>query len=58
VVTPILTSKRWTRGKWAAKAGVSKNSVYGYLTGKRNLSFENRRALAEVLGLTPEELPD
>lgn len=57
-VTPILASKRWTRGKWATKAGVGKNSVYDYLSGKRNLSFANRQALAEELGLKPEELPD
>ncbi len=58
VLTPILASKRWKRAKWAAKAGVSKNCVYEYLNGKRNLSFENRQALAEELGLKPEELPD
>jgi hypothetical protein len=58
VVMPILKSKRWTRAKWASKAGVGKNGVYDYLGGKRNLSFENHRALAEVLKLKPEELPD
>jgi len=58
VVTPILASKRWTRGHWATKAGVGKNSVYEYLNGKRNLSLANRQALAEELGLKPEDLPD
>jgi hypothetical protein len=58
LVTPILASKKWTRGRWATRAGVGKNSVYEYLTGKRNLSFENRQALAQVLGLKPEQLPD
>ncbi len=57
-VMPILRSKRWSRGMWATKAGVSKNSVYEYLNGKRNLSIENRQALAEELGLKPQELPD
>ena len=57
-VMPILKGKRWTRGKWAAKAGVGKNSVYEYLDGKRRLSTANRKAMAEVLGLTPEGLPD
>jgi len=57
-VTPILASKRWTRGHWATKAGVGKNSVYEYLNGKRNLSLANRQALAEELGLKPEDLPD
>jgi hypothetical protein len=57
VVIPILKSKRWTRGRWATEAGVGKNSVYGYLCGKRKLGAANRQAMAEVLGLTPEELP-
>ncbi len=57
-VMPILASKRWKPNKWATKAGVSKNSVYEYLDGRRNLGTENRQALAEELGLTPEELPD
>src|SRR5262249_14926943 len=35
VVMPILVEKGWTRCKWAARAGVSKNSVYDYLNGKR-----------------------
>jgi hypothetical protein len=58
VVMPILLSKRWTRCRWSAEAGVSKNSVYDYLRGERSLTFANRHPLAEVLGLKPEELPD
>lgn len=58
VVMPILRSKSWKRCRWAARAGVSKNSVYDYLSGKRNLSVENRQALAEELGLKPDELPE
>jgi hypothetical protein len=54
---PILDQKRWRRGRWATEAGVGKNGVYEYLAGKRNLTNENRRALAEVLGLKPEDLP-
>ncbi len=57
VVLPILASKSWKRSRWATKAGVGKNSVYEYLSGKRNLSVENRRAMAEELGLNAEELP-
>jgi hypothetical protein len=57
-VMPLLTLKRWKRGKWATEAGVGKNSVYGYLEGRRTLSVENRKAMAEVLGLAPEDLPD
>jgi len=58
VVLPILGSKKWSRGKWASKAGVGKNSVYEYLSGKRDLGIQNRTALAEELGLKPEDLPD
>jgi hypothetical protein len=59
VVMPILKSKRWTRGRWATEAGVSKNSVYEYLKGTRTLKDENRQAMAEALGLKkPTDLPD
>jgi len=58
VVMPILESKGWTRGKWATAAGVGKNCVYAYLDGTRNPTDENRRALAEELGLKLEELPE
>jgi hypothetical protein len=58
VVMPILKSRRWKRGKWATQAGVGKNSVYEYLDGRRTLSDENRRAMAEVLELNPQDLPD
>jgi hypothetical protein len=51
VVMPILKVKRWTRGKWATKAAVGKNSVYGYLDGNRTLSDENRQAMGDALGL-------
>jgi hypothetical protein len=57
LVMPILDQKRWKRGKWAAEAGVGKNCVYEYLDGKRNLRAENRRAMAEVIGLKAEDLP-
>jgi len=58
LMMPMLRTKGWTRSRWAAQAGVSKNSVYGYLRGERNLSVENRQALAEELGLKPEGVPD
>lgn len=58
VVFPILRAKHWSRSKLAAKAGVSKNSVYEYLAGERNLSCENRDALAQELGLKPLDLPE
>jgi hypothetical protein len=55
---PILASKRWKRGRWATEAGVGKNSVYEYLDGRRTLTDENRKAMAEVLGLKPTDLPE
>jgi hypothetical protein len=58
IVMPILALKGWTRGKWTTRAAVSKNSVYEYLNGNRRLSIPNRKALAEELGLKPEELPN
>lgn len=59
VVNPILKRKRWKQGRLATKAGVGKNSVYDYLDGTRaKITDENRRAIAEALGLKPEELPD
>jgi hypothetical protein len=58
VVMPILASKRWKRGRWATEAGVGKNSVYEYLDGRRTLTDENRKAMAEVLGLKPTDLPE
>jgi len=58
VVMPILASKRWKRGRWATEAGVGKNSVYEYLDGRRTLTDDNRKAMAEVLGLKPTDLPE
>ena len=57
VVMPILSKRRWKRGTWATEAGVGKNSVYQYLDGTRNLTPENRRAMAEMIDLKPEDLP-
>lgn len=57
IVLPILQAKRWKRSKWASEAGISKNCVYEYLDGKRDPSFQNRRAMAEVLGMKIESLP-
>jgi len=58
VVDPILNAKGWTRGKWVTEAGVGKNSVYDYLSGERNLTKENRQAMADALDLSIEELPE
>jgi hypothetical protein len=58
VVDPILKAKQWTVNKWGTQAGVGKNCAYEYLGGRRNLSNANRLALAQVLGLTAEDLPN
>jgi hypothetical protein len=43
----------------ATKAGVTKDSVLKYLDGTRkSITSKNRAALAEELGLKPEELPE
>jgi hypothetical protein len=58
VVGPILEAKGWTINKWGTKAGVGRNCAYEYLDGRRNLSNANRMALAQVLGLKAEDLPN
>ncbi|MGD0775068.1 MAG: hypothetical protein ABSC05_19810 [Candidatus Solibacter sp.] len=58
IVSPLLTAKKWTPNRWATAAGVSKNCAYEYLAGTRDLSEENRRAMAEELGLATEQLPN
>jgi len=59
LVLPILADKGWKPGRLVTEAGVGKNSVYRYLDGTRaKITDENRKAIAEALGLTPETLPD
>ena len=58
VVMPILKQKRWSRGKLVTESGVGKNSVYEYLDGKRNPGYDNRKAMADALGLKIEDLPE
>jgi len=58
VVMPILQKKHWSRAKWATQAGVGKNCVYEYLEGRRTLRTKNSVALAEELGLPPQDLPE
>lgn len=56
---PILQSKGWKPSKLATKAAVAKDSVLKYLDGTRkNITTENRAALAEELGLKSEKLPE
>ncbi len=59
VVNPILQRKRWKPGRLATEAGVGKNSVYQYLDGTRDkITEQNRKAIAEALGLEIDQLPD
>lgn len=59
VVMPILRDKGWSRGHLVTGAGVGKNTVYKYLDGTRaTITDKNRNAIADVLGLPPEQLPD
>ena len=58
VVNPILQEKGMTASKWADRAGVDTSVVYDYLKGKSNPRPENRKALAEAIGLRAIELPE
>ena len=59
VVMPILAKKGWKRGRLATEAGLGKNSVYQYLDGTRaQITDANRTAIADALGLKPDQLPD
>ena len=57
IVMPILKQKRWSRGKLVTESGVGKNCVYEYLDGTRNPGYDNRKAMADALGLTEDQLP-
>ncbi|HUE02572.1 MAG TPA: helix-turn-helix transcriptional regulator [Bryobacteraceae bacterium] len=59
VVDPILARKHWTRGQLATEAGVGKATVYGYFDGSRSrISQDNRKAIADCLGLPADRLPE
>lgn len=58
VVLPLLEARRWSTNRWATEAGVGKNCPYEYLAGTRDLTEPNRRAMAEALGLGPDQLPN
>jgi hypothetical protein len=40
------------------EAGVGKNCIYEYLSGERHPTHENRKAMADALGLQEEDLPN
>jgi hypothetical protein len=59
VVNPILEKKRWRRGRLVTESGLGKATVYGYLDGTRSwITPENRRAMADALGIETETLPE
>ena len=58
LVLPLLKARRWSTNRWATEAGVGKNCPYEYLAGTRDLTEANRRAMAEAIGLRPEQLPN
>jgi hypothetical protein len=59
IVKPILNRKGWTIGAWGTRAAVGKSCPYEYLSGKRRkLTKKTHKALADELGLKPEQLPN
>jgi hypothetical protein len=59
VLMPILEGLGWKPGRLATKAGVGKNTVYQFLDGTRaSIKNDNRQAIADSLGIKPDELPD
>ena len=59
VVNPILKQRGWKPGRLVTEAGLGKNSVYEYLDGTRaKITDTNRKAIAEAIGIPPEQLPD
>jgi len=56
-VQPHLQRRGLTVSSWADAAGVDPSVAYDYLSGKSNPRPESRRALAEALGASPQDLP-
>lgn len=58
LLMPILREKRWKRGRLITESGVGKATVYGFFDGTRKtISTENRKAIADVLGIDLKKLP-
>ena len=58
IILPLLRKQGFTRSKWATEAGVDPCVIYDFLAGKSTPRPDSRKAMAEVLGLAEEELPD
>ncbi|HYL74712.1 MAG TPA: helix-turn-helix transcriptional regulator [Bryobacteraceae bacterium] len=57
-ILPLLQQKGMSKSKWATVAGVDPSVVYDYLAGESDPRPDNRKALAETLGLKPSDLPE
>jgi hypothetical protein len=55
-VKPKLAQKGWSVLQWAKTAGVSQAVAYDYLNDKSDPRADNRRALAEALGVQASDL--
>lgn len=52
----VLKQRRITGKKFAEMCGMSRSSIYKYLSGNRPLSLKTARKLAGCLGVAPAEI--
>lgn len=52
----LRKERKWTQTDLAEKLGISREAVSMYESGARKPSFENFIALAEIMGVTLDEL--
>lgn len=52
----VLKQRRLTGKRFAEMCGMSRSSIYKYLSGNRVLSLKTARKFANVLGVEPAEL--
>ncbi len=52
----VLKQRQLTGKRFAQMCGMSRSSIYKYLSGNRTLSLKTARKLAYVLGVEAEEL--
>jgi hypothetical protein len=57
-INPILLSKGMSASRWAAAAGVDPSVVYDYLAGKSMPRRENKKALADSIGVQVSDLAE
>jgi hypothetical protein len=56
-IKPLLDAKGWSVSQWASNAGVSTTVAYEYLSGKSDPRPDNRKALADAVGLEIQNFP-